>query len=633
MLGSNGLGFSPDLNNLEFWQGTNLYDDNETDNKVSGGVNADITESNCLYFNGVDNYTDTGLFASDSTLVVIKGKINASSKQQILLSDDGSNNRKFFFGVVSTNFWRVGYGDTSLTLGSASDINAHTFIFKSGKLWVKDIETDTSLSNLNNIIANDTPDVTSPGTWGGGSSSISMMLGALKLETNNPSNYANFNQYEVKIWIDGVNLSLYLTNSEGSGSTTYDKSGNENHSIVSGTLTNIWATSNDQRPYNLENGFSDALIPQAISTGIYQASTVAYGTWEFLNVYQEAKGDRIELGFIDSDTDITNVGGYRLRLHTTNQIDLIVSGVSFIFSTAADYFQPETYYDIKITRNSTLDEYYPGAIGTFAVYIKGGSFGSTYVLVGSGTDNSVTTSVYLNIEFNSATVGAHLYGININDSRIDMTNFTNLVGTHATPMLPASSVNTTKDVFGNLLTNPSGSKLWNFSENKFAIFRSGDVMTNGDFATDSDWTKSGESEINGGTGRIYSSAGAFSALTQVAIVLGVKYKLSLDIVSNTSGSIKIGTSATGGSDITGSLSNVGNHVFYFTAQGSVISISRAIAVTDIRIDNVTVEEILHEDCQGILDHADFGTKLFTTTISANGTNVALKNTLDYSVAP
>ena len=79
------------------------------------------------------------------------------------------------------------------------------------------------------------------------------------------------------------------------------------------------------------------------------------------------------------------------------------SGVANLFSTAASYVKINTRYRFKVTRNSFTDEFVVGAVGTFAVYIRGGDFGTDYVLVdvsgGTGsnpaTDNTYTTSNYL----------------------------------------------------------------------------------------------------------------------------------------------------------------------------------------------------------------------------------------------
>ena len=622
-LGSNGGAFSPDLNNLEFWQGANDYDNNEVDNKVSGGDNAEINESNCLYFNGTDNYSEFTI-GTVGSVVTGSGNISltpvASQKHTIFYAVNGGTGFQFrinFDDVNTGTYLTIERAPTQVVRGLTSgiswdDYNNVNFSFS----W--DTATgvvDWTIGNTSGQHTGLTNVATPTGT--------TIKIGAFDpvLEPHKG------NYYNLTFGIDGTTKAIFNF-SEGSGSTIYDKSGNENHSTVAGTLTNIWATSNEQRPYNLENGFSNILIPDSVAVDIYQASSVAYGTWEFLNINTGDSGDRIELGFIDSDTDVTNIGGYRLRLHTTNQIDLIESGVAFLFSTSTNYFQDNTYYDIKITRNSILDEYYPGAIGTFAVYIRGGLFGNEYVLVDSATDNTITTSSYMNISFNSLSISTHLYAINIDDSRIDMTNFSNLSGTHSTPKLPASSVEPTKDVFENILTNPASSKLWNFSENKFAISISDDVITNGGFDTDSNWSKQGTWAISGGTANCTNTS-VNSYIYQSTLDAGATYKITYTVVSLTSGTV--GTLL--GSYLGEIRSAPGTYVEYITTDGSTVGVGARSENTTAVIDNIKAVKIIHEDCQGILDHADYDTKLFTDTVQADGTNVGLRNTLYYSVAP
>lgn len=148
--------------------------------------------------------------------------------------------------------------------------------------------------------------------------------------------------------------------------------------------------------YCLENGL------------IYGTSTNAYG------VVFEARINKVRTTsvYFISD-DITGVNnGYGFALSTDERIYLwkyTGGSSSRLFRTAPAYIDINEDYWYKLVRNSVLDEFVTGAIGTFAMYIKGGAFGNSYVLVdvtgGSETnpvtDNTHTTSsnIVLDMDF------------------------------------------------------------------------------------------------------------------------------------------------------------------------------------------------------------------------------------------
>jgi len=129
----------------------------------------------------------------------------------------------------------------------------------------------------------------------------------------------------------------------------------------------------------------------------------AYGSWEF-DWYKGADGNTFNNIFIgDNRTGAfaTNTG-YDLFISNTEYIRLNIyngnDGAYFI--TATNYFIINTWYHLKITRNTN---------GQFYVYIKGGTFGSDYILVsvtgGSGTnpvtDNTYTSSNYFVLDLDA----------------------------------------------------------------------------------------------------------------------------------------------------------------------------------------------------------------------------------------
>lgn len=138
-------------------------------------------------------------------------------------------------------------------------------------------------------------------------------------------------------------------------------------------------------------------------------SKQAYGEWEF-DLYKNNTANAITIPFIT--TLIGGYGGY-FGYGLTNWTNEGLyfekasgSGTSGIFNTANSYLANNTWYRIKVARLSSYGTFasivpsmtttYPA--DTFAVFIKGGSFGDdNWTLVdptgGSGT-NPVTDSTY-----------------------------------------------------------------------------------------------------------------------------------------------------------------------------------------------------------------------------------------------
>jgi len=122
----------------------------------------------------------------------------------------------------------------------------------------------------------------------------------------------------------------------------------------------------------------------------------AYGQWEFdINI-----NGNVAIAFITDFTNTTSSNSdYFFQVGAANKnIKLTKVGVADIMASSTNYITVATWYRIKITRNTN---------GQFHIYIKGGAFGSDYVLVsvtgGSGTnpvtDNAYTTSNYLFLSF------------------------------------------------------------------------------------------------------------------------------------------------------------------------------------------------------------------------------------------
>ena len=125
-----------------------------------------------------------------------------------------------------------------------------------------------------------------------------------------------------------------------------------------------------------------------------------------------------------------------------------------------------------------------------------------------------------------------------------------------------------------------------------------ELVVNGDFATDSDWTESTQSDISGGKARILSTDGSYQYIQQsnsgFTNTQGKFVKITLDIVEYVSGTIK--AQFAGGSNYIFPQS-IGTHTLYVQNDGSsgTFNIARVSGVTDITIDNVSLKEVYNID--------------------------------------
>ncbi|MHA2040164.1 MAG: hypothetical protein ACW98X_27505 [Promethearchaeota archaeon] len=128
-------------------------------------------------------------------------------------------------------------------------------------------------------------------------------------------------------------------------------------------------------------------------------SKAAYGTWEWDMMKNLAGGVAITF-FISNKNQLSGNTGYVINFNSNEAIYFQEYGATNHFITATSYIVNNVWYRVKVTR--TKD-------GEFYAYIKGGSFGNTYVLVdvtgGSGTnpvtDTTHTTSEYLVLDFDA----------------------------------------------------------------------------------------------------------------------------------------------------------------------------------------------------------------------------------------
>jgi hypothetical protein len=133
-------------------------------------------------------------------------------------------------------------------------------------------------------------------------------------------------------------------------------------------------------------------------------------------------------------------------------------------------------------------------------------------------------------------------------------------------------------------------------QGQFNLTKLGDEeVTNGDFATDSDWNKSSFWTISNGVALMSETSSYLPLFQNDVTVPNVKYKLTFDIISIT-GSIKatsLNNGATAGEITLGVYSTVGTKEVFFTTQTQcrAVSFARVVGISSsCSIDNVSVKE-------------------------------------------
>jgi hypothetical protein len=140
-----------------------------------------------------------------------------------------------------------------------------------------------------------------------------------------------------------------------------------------------------------------------------------------------------------------------------------------------------------------------------------------------------------------------------------------------------------------------------------------ELVTNGDFDTDSDWTKETGWTISGGKAS-YNGSAATSALYQnISAVSGTKYRVSFSVVNYVSGSVRAHLSNGSGTGASPLITANGDYVFDITATGGLL-LFRNVTSFNGSIDNVSVQEITKS--------GDFtfsrGSNLAATRVDVNG---------------
>ncbi len=141
-------------------------------------------------------------------------------------------------------------------------------------------------------------------------------------------------------------------------------------------------------------------------------------------------------------------------------------------------------------------------------------------------------------------------------------------------------------------------------------------VTNGDFATDSDWSKGNGATISGGKANIIGDGSTYVSITQNSVfTTGKKYRVSVDVVINSGLGLKFQDGAT--NENIGFATSSGTYVFDFTAGSNTsLVVGRRTGGTAFNssVDNISVKEISND--------GDFtfsrGSNLAATRVDVNG---------------
>lgn len=187
-----------------------------------------------------------------------------------------------------------------------------------------------------------------------------------------------------------------------------------------------------------------------------------------------------------------------------------------------------------------------------------------------------------------------------------------------------------------------------------------ELVTNGDFATDTNWNKGTGWSIANGKATVTSSI--TDSIYQDALTLGKTFKVTFEITNITSGSLRIGI----GINFSDYFTEVGTYTFYGQPSNDTLLRINPSSGTNASIDNVSVKEVdvetpridylteigkakelqkpsllLEPQSTNLNTHTDLGNSSWLTSgtnkvsndaISPDGTNTATKVTLTTSTA-
>ena len=326
----------------------------------------------------------------------------------------------------------------------------------------------------------------------------------------------------------------------------------ENRAGANVTLNNFLT------PYTLDNKSSILNAPCGYSNGMYAS----------LRPVQTIGPELVTNGNFDTDSDWTKDSGWSISGGLATRTNTGSYGALY-----QNCLTNGKKYKVTITISSITSQGFFGVrLGTNYI-LQGITEAGTYTA--TGTSTSTTLSVMGNPTFAGSIDSISIK--EVTDADFDFTR-----GSSATRVNEKGLIEDVQILSGELVQNGDFEQIGS------------ELVTNGNFATDSDWTKSAQSSISDGKARILSTDGSYQFIAQTnsgfTNTQGKFVKITLDIVEYVSGTLKAQFS--GGTNYNLPQS-VGTHTLYVKNDGSTgtLNLARVAGQTDITIDNVSVKEV------------------------------------------
>lgn len=428
--------------------------------KESGRVkyNLDFINSNCLTFDGVDDYVDcnTNILPDDTTPFNIKISFlcslnDAQDRPLISQYQLGQDKRVFFFFVRDgeLRFFQSNVGVLSIGTFNTSDVNNAEI----------DFDGTTLRTYLNGVEGPSSTD------YDGAYIGESFLMGAGWVNSGQTSIF-NGSLFDLQITVDGVD-SGFFSLAEGSGNQVFDKSPNNIVGTLENfTLANAWGTTQDVFHGNIYEGHSQYMDFNGVDTYV-ETGPLIDNVHDFdvtFNLVSSAESGSKTL-YSQASTLSTNQLFY-IRYDNDNIIDLIIRDDSnttyFSGPVLTTALTNGTYQKIRIVNdNGNITGYLDDVEDFTGSYSTGGTF--TFNRGGFGTILRSSELFFLfgilaNISITSNGTLNHTYnGNGIRDvDWLDNTGSSNGVVNGAAELLRLPrQIGTTNDVFGEPLSNPA----------------------------------------------------------------------------------------------------------------------------------------------------------------------------------
>jgi len=377
-------------------------------------------------------------------------------------------------------------------------------------------------------------------------------------------------------------------------------SAGEIHPMLTTSRTNLVPYSQDFSSYNFLNGSSD--------TSNY--STSPDGTENATRLQLTAVNlSRMELSF--SGSSIAN------KSHTVS---------CFVKSNGAN-----TNFRLKCTHSSVLD-YYSADLTATSEWQR---FTFTQ-LFGSGSSNTFNVGVANSTSNNAADLS--IYGLQLEQGSSYATSY---IPTSGSPVTVSTILNDTSEVWDfdgtdiMIAEDPEDEGFWEEGSNLVLNHDyeelGSELVTNGDFATDSDWIKATGWSISDGTASISDSGSSTLAQSLASdLVSGKTYKV-VYTVSGYSGSGIVKAQFVGGSTLSGTnITANGTHTEYLTATANHTSV-RLKALSNNggftgNLDNFSIKQVDPNDRWTLTGGTSISDGKMTVT-GASGTSLGFQGIL------